>query len=146
MAKPNGGTIQNSADVNSAWQIVSRTRRCTTAKRPHIAKLSMASTNKGNRKWQALTTEIMLQAIQKGVRAPLHSIHKPNSAKVRNCKQHPEINKTFGHTASEFSGDSIILILGPDFQQIEKRLRQGATSNRPAGSKRLSRHPKTQAT
>ena len=68
-------------------------------------------------KWQALTTDkILLQAIQKGVRAPLHSFPKPNTKSVRTCKQHPEIDKTIG----EYLANQAIRLLNPQEIQSSK--------------------------
>ena len=65
-------------------------------------------------KWQALTKDTMiLQAIAKGVRAPLHSFPKPSTEKLRTCKPHPEITKTIG----EYLQSQAIRLLNP--QEIQ---------------------------
>ena len=65
-------------------------------------------------KWQALTKDTMiLQAIAKGVRAPLHSFPKPNTEKLRTCKPHPEITKNI----AEYLQSQAIRLLNP--QEIQ---------------------------
>ena len=62
------------------------------------------------KEWQALTKDkLILQAITKGVRAPLHSFPKPNTAKLRPCKPHPEITKTIG----EYLQSQAVRLLNP---------------------------------